>query len=75
MADDLGSRVGDEAMSFSSFNEFLAMGGHGVYVWSAYGIALLVLGLNILQPLRQRKRVLGEHARYIRREAHNASDS
>ena len=62
-------------MSFSSFNEFLAMGGHGVYVWSSYAIALVVLGLNILLPLRQRSRVLVEHARYIRREENNASDS
>ena len=62
-------------MSFSSFNEFLAMGGHGVYVWSSYAIALVVLGLNILLPLRQRKRVLIEHARTIRREENNASDS
>ena len=62
-------------MSFSNFNEFLAMGGHGVYVWSSYAIALVVLGLNILLPLRQRKRVLMEHARYIRREESNASDS
>jgi len=23
--------------------EFLAMGGHGVYVWSAYGVTLLAL--------------------------------
>ena len=75
MAYRLGPRTGDESMSFSSFNEFLAMGGHGVYVWSSYAIALVVLGLNILLPLRQRKRVLIEHARYIRREENNASDS
>ena len=30
-------------MSFSSFAEFLAMGSHGAYVWSAYGISLAVL--------------------------------
>ena len=23
--------------------EFLAMGGHGIYVWSAYGLSLLTL--------------------------------
>ncbi|MBL4669703.1 MAG: heme exporter protein CcmD [Flavobacteriales bacterium] len=26
--------------------EFLQMGGYGAYVWAAYGIACLVLGLN-----------------------------
>ena len=24
-------------------SEFLAMGGHGVYVWTAYGLSLLAL--------------------------------
>ena len=28
-------------------SSFLAMGGYGAYVWSAYGITLLVLILNI----------------------------
>ncbi|MCK4945174.1 MAG: heme exporter protein CcmD [Alphaproteobacteria bacterium] len=27
---------------------FLEMGGYAVYVWSAYGVTLLVLALNIL---------------------------
>ncbi len=30
-------------MSFASFGDFLAMGHHGLYVWSAYGICLAVL--------------------------------
>ena len=31
--------------------EFLAMNGHGVYVWSAYGLSLLVLVGVGLWPL------------------------
>ena len=34
-------------MSFASFGDFLAMGHHGLYVWSAYGICLAVLALNV----------------------------
>ena len=34
-------------MSFASFAEFVAMGNHGLYVWSAYGISLLVLAVNV----------------------------
>ena len=30
-------------MSFASFSDFLAMGHHGLYVWTAYGICLAVL--------------------------------
>ena len=28
-------------------NDLFAMGGHGAYVWSAYGITLAVLILNV----------------------------
>ena len=42
-------------------SEFLHMGGYAGYVWSAYGIALVVLVANLFLPLtahRQlRKRV------------------
>ena len=34
------------AMYFESFEVLLAMGGHGRYVWSAYGIAIAVLLWN-----------------------------
>lgn len=55
-------------MSFASFNEFLAMGQHGLYVWSAYGITLAVLLINVLSPLLARKRYVHEEARRLRRE-------
>ena len=41
--------------------EFLVMGGHGVYVWSAYGvsaIALIAVGVWPLVALRNRVRRL-----------------
>ncbi|WP_322978239.1 heme exporter protein CcmD [Pseudomonas sp. C11] len=55
-------------MSFSSFAEFLAMGTHGVYVWSAYGISLVVLLLNVVLPILARRRYLQDEARRLRRE-------
>lgn len=30
-------------MAFESFNDFLAMGNHGFYVWLAYGLTFLIL--------------------------------
>ncbi|HHK0528650.1 TPA: heme exporter protein CcmD [Pseudomonas aeruginosa] len=56
-------------MSFESFGDFLAMGYHGPYVWSAYGISLLVLAINVAEPLLARRRYLQEEARRLRREA------
>ena len=55
-------------MNFDSFAAFLAMGKHGLYVWSAYGISLALLGLNVVLPLLARRRYLQEQARRLRRE-------
>ena len=38
-------------------HEFLNMGGYGGYVWSSYGIALLVLGANAIWPYVQLRAV------------------
>ncbi|TNF87212.1 MAG: heme exporter protein CcmD [Gammaproteobacteria bacterium] len=35
-------------MSFDSWSEFFAMGGHGLYVWLAYGAAVIVVFLNVV---------------------------
>ncbi|MEK1939687.1 MAG: heme exporter protein CcmD [Pseudomonas sp.] len=56
-------------MSFSSFSEFLAMGNHGLYVWTAYGFSLAVLALNVALPVLARRRYLQEEARRLRRES------
>ncbi|MCP8464904.1 heme exporter protein CcmD [Pseudomonas sp. ZM23] len=56
-------------MSFQSFGDFLAMGHHGPYVWSAYAISLAVLAINVVSPMLARRRYLQEEARRLRREA------
>ncbi|MCF8981055.1 MULTISPECIES: heme exporter protein CcmD [Pseudomonas syringae group] len=55
-------------MSFDSFGDFLAMGRHGLFVWSAYGLCLLVLLLNFALPVAARRRYLQQEARRMRRE-------
>jgi heme exporter protein D len=55
-------------MSFTSFAEFFAMGSHGAYVWSSFGISLAVLALNVVLPLLARRRYLQDEARRLRRE-------
>ena len=37
-------------MRFDSIQEFLAMDGHGVYVWLAYAITFAVLTANLWWP-------------------------
>ncbi len=45
-------------MYFDSFAELWQMAGHGNFVWSAYGISFLVLGVLVLQPLLRYRREL-----------------
>jgi len=45
-------------LQFHSFAELFAMGGHGVYVWAVYGVAVLVMGALVVRPLRRHARIL-----------------
>jgi len=50
-----------------NLTEFLHMGGYAFYVWTSYGIALLILLANVVLPLRQRRKLLTDIARTARR--------
>ena len=45
-------------MYFDSVQALIQMDGHGLYVWSAYGISLIVLGALVVAPYRRRRRLL-----------------
>lgn len=38
-----------------SVQEFFAMGGYAFYVWTSYGLTLIILLANIIIPVMQRK--------------------
>lgn len=59
-------------MSFESFSDFIAMGGHGLYVWLSYAIAVVVLIVNVINPLVQKRQIFTEQARRLRREQKNS---
>jgi len=55
-----------------TLSEFLRMGGYAFYVWSAYGLAFVVLLANFVAPVaraRRVKRELARRARLARSEA------
>lgn len=56
------------SMAFESFADFIAMGKHGAFVWSAYGISLLVIAANIIAIVQRKKTLLNQIKRKIRRE-------
>lgn len=43
---------------FEGFNDFILMGGHGLYVWSAYGFALMVIGYTLIRLAMDRRKVI-----------------
>lgn len=55
-------------MAFSTFSEFIAMGGHSLYVWTAYGIGAAVIAYNVFSPNRLKKKLILEQKRRERRE-------
>ncbi len=51
-----------------AFNDFIHMGGYAAYVWSSYGIALVVFGLSIILPLREKRQLEKRIRRIIQNE-------
>lgn len=45
-------------MSFHSVSEFFYMGGYAAYVWTAYGICFLTLGINTIRSKNKKKYVI-----------------
>jgi heme exporter protein D len=65
-------------MYFDSLEAFISMGGHGPFVWVAYGVTLLTMLFLVLRPNRQVKalRKSATHEARIqqrRKDQHNAS--
>ncbi|PCJ21999.1 MAG: heme exporter protein CcmD [Gammaproteobacteria bacterium] len=55
-------------MQFSSLAEFIAMGNHGLYVWSAYGISVVLIGLNVVLPILKKRQLISQLRQSYRRE-------
>ena len=48
--------------------EFFHMGGYAFYVWTSYGLALVILVANLLIPIQQKRTLLRTLARKLRRK-------
>ncbi|MDZ7854400.1 MAG: heme exporter protein CcmD [Halomonas sp.] len=60
-------------MAFDSLSAFLTMGGHGAYVWASWGVtALLLLGV-VLHARFERRALLRDLRRRVRREQHQGA--
>ncbi len=55
-------------MQFSTFSEFLAMGGHGFYVWLSYGVSITLLLLLLVSSINQSSAVIKQIQQRQKRE-------
>lgn len=60
-------------MYFESVEAFLQMGKHGPYVWSAYGISLLLITTEVVRAWRQQQQAKQHALRLMRREQEEQS--
>jgi heme exporter protein D len=56
----------------SALAEFLHMGGHAFYVWTAYGVVFAVLTANIIAAVSCQRRVRKDLQRRARRARRSA---
>ncbi len=47
-------------MNWNSLEEFLAMGGYGLYVWGSYALALVLMLLEPRLVARRHRRALAQ---------------
>lgn len=55
-------------LQFDSLADFMAMGGHGAFVWAVYGITAIVLVGLAIAPLRRKRRFMQEQGMRLKRE-------
>jgi heme exporter protein D len=49
-------------MIWNSWNDFLAMGGYGLYVWGSFGVTALCIALEMLWVKNARAQALSQIA-------------
>ena len=55
-------------MNWSSWSDFLAMGGYGLYVWGSFGLNALIMIVEPIVVARNRKTTIARLKRQLRAE-------
>ena len=56
-----------------TMSEFFSQGGYAFYVWSSYGMGLVLLAAEIIQLRKQRRTILARIGRLIRMRSEGES--
>ena len=54
---------------WSSFSDFIAMGGYGFYVWGSFGVTALIMAIEPIVVIRNRKSTIALLKRQLRADA------
>ncbi len=58
-----------DAIQFSSFAEFVDMGGYGFNVWSVYALFAIFVAVNLILPLRKKQKIIRQLKRRMTLDA------
>ena len=50
-------------MNWASWNDFVAMGGYGLYIWGSYGVTLGFMVTEIVLLMLRKRNLLGQLGR------------
>ena len=54
---------------WASFSDFIAMGGYGFYVWGSFGVTALIMAIEPIVVIRNRKSTIALLKRQLRADA------
>jgi len=63
-----------DAIQFSSFAEFVDMGGYGFNVWSVYALFAIFVAVNLILPLRKKQKIIRQLKRRMTLDAEIQSE-
>jgi len=53
---------------WTSFSDFIAMGGYGLYVWGSFGATALIMAIEPIVVVRHRRNTIARLKRQLRAE-------
>jgi heme exporter protein D len=63
-----------DAIQFSTWAEFIDMGGYGVNVWSVYALFAILVAVNLILPWRKKQKIVRQLKRRMTLEAEVQSE-
>ena len=63
-----------DAIQFSTWAEFIDMGGYGFNVWSVYALFAILVAVNLILPWRKKQKIVRQLKRRMTLEAEVQSE-